>query len=175
MTITCICNKENEISIQPKEFKSEVINIYEEKNIIKIDEIQKEYLNTISKKILMTQEKEYKDLLLKAKNDYKKIKFDCEFFKIKAVINENYIKENNRYFVIQKIIELTSPLPLRSFYQNYDFTFLNLKDTLYHNANINKTFSGKIKYYNTYNKLLVNTLFSYCFASCYLKKEEVSF
>ena len=36
MTITCICNKENEISIQPKEFKSEVINIYEEKNIIEV-------------------------------------------------------------------------------------------------------------------------------------------
>ena len=177
MIITYTCNKENGISIQPKEIRSEAISICEELLEIKAEEIQEKYFNEISN-ILKNYSLEDS---VRIKNNLKaKIKFNCVLFKIKAVINEQYIKEDNKFFRIQKIVELNSPVSFKKINFNfYDFSLLNLKNLFYNNCNVkytfNKTFSGKIKYGDAFNTKLIDALSSYCFASCYLRKEEVSF
>ena len=110
MTITYTCNKENGISIQPKEIRSEAISICEELLEIKAEEIQEKYFNEISN-ILKNYSLEES---VRIKNNLKaKIKLNCVLFKIKAVINEQYIKEDNNFFRIQKIVELNSPVSFK--------------------------------------------------------------
>lgn len=179
MIIAYTCNKENGISIQPKEIRSEAISICEEELLeIKAEEIQEKYFNEISN-ILKNYSLEES---VRVKNNLKaKIKFNFVLFKIKFVINEQYIKEDNKFFKIQKIVELNSPVSFKQKNFNfYDFSLLNLKNLCCINYDVkydifNKTFSRKIKYSDTLETKLINTLSSYCFASCYLKKEEVSF
>ena len=95
--------------------------------------------------------------------------------KIKTIIGEQYVVEDNKTFKIQKIVEFNLPV---SFYNNkhekkknksnYDFSVFNLINL----ANIKTT------HFCSYGIIKINIFdmanFLGFFASCYLKKEEVS-